>query len=307
MQNAKSSLLALIVLIVSTNLLHAQNDHAFKDLKFKTTDGIEQYIYEVKTSSESIFIGELLNIKGDKLILLTKEIGKIELKISNIKTILPFDPSNENASVEDNNTDGALKYHQLNGDRMVGSTHYFISTSAHTLEKGEGELQVAYIFFLSGTYGITENLSITGGTSILPLVSIGEQFFYLIPKVSFKIAPGVQLGGQAIFLTAFGENLTLASLATTLGTEEKNINFGLSYGYNDGELVRIPILNISGVLKISKSFALMTDNLILTDVNSEGDIFSFGCRIMTGSSAFDIGVFSIGGYSLPYFNYTLRF
>lgn len=309
-QFSKAIYLSFCLICLTASVALAQNDEIFKNLKFKTQNSEETYEYLVQTLSGSQIKGELIGIKYGKLEVLSKDLGTVQVDLKDIKQIDPINGS-EGPSLEYQRNQQANS--STSDDKhIVGSNHYFISPSSFGPRKGEGQFQVTYLFFLSGSYGITDNISISGGISILPGIGLDEQLFYIIPKVSFPITPKIKVGAQLTYFTIFDENLGLLSLTSTFGEEDKNLTVGLSYGLINGELVHLPLLNIAGVIRVSKRLALITDNYIGTgDISDVGGlVYSLGIRILSGQSAFDLGLWSVGDENsivIPYLNYTLRF
>lgn len=210
----------------------------------------------------------------------------------------------------------------------ANATRYLFAPSAIPLEKGSGYYQNAYILLNSANYGITDHISIGGGVGI-PL------FFFVNPKVGFKVADRFYLSGGAIAATTFiGDNITVAIpfAAATYGTHETNVTLAAGYGLfwfsGDFEHSKYPIATANGMFRLSKRLHLITENWVIpiqrervtfdpfgqpTVVNRlETYVASgLGLRIQVGKSAtFDVAPVYVNvgeALILPYLDFVYKF
>src|SRR5688572_2273410 len=59
--------------------------------------------------------------------------------------------------------------------------------TARPLARGEGTFSDYELVFPGVAFGITDNISLAGGLSVIPGLGIGEQVFYVAPKIGWNI------------------------------------------------------------------------------------------------------------------------
>ena len=117
--------------------------------------------------------------------------------------------------------------------------------------------------------------------------------FYLTSKVGFKLNEKFSLAGGAmtVSIPSFGsESRHYAGLVYGLGTfgnPDHNLTGGLSWGYIDGNFSETPVVNISGMTRISRRIALITDNWLIP-VDENQTIFSYGIRFFGEKISVDL-------------------
>lgn len=280
-------LLLLLFSTISCISLFAQSNVDWASLKFSNDSTFQKHQYQIKTNDENTIYGELLKLKNDQLIIRTNELGELSLDLSNIYSIIPHGDISKPPEM-----------------KMTGRNHYLLSPSPYGLDKAEFNFQNSEIFFLSGWYGITDNFTLGGGFTLLPGTKFDDQFFYLLPKFSIDLAPNIKASVQYTQLFYNGETeASLITLTTGFGSSDKHISIGYSTSLQYGEANAI---NLGGVLRVQKKFALITDSYFFQG-DLESNIIGLGGRIIGASSSFDLGFLTSEGVSFPWFNYTVRF
>lgn len=175
------------------------------------------------------------------------------------------------------------------------ATRYFFGPNGYGLRKGEGYYQNAWIFFNQVSYGISDNFTIGAGVIPLFLFNGTATPVWLTPKVSIPLQKNkVNLGVGGLFAIVAGEDNSSFGVAygqLTLGPRDRNINFGLGYGYAGDDWANSPTVTISGTFRTSKKFALMTENYIFDTGDSNAILLSFGGRFIGRHVAIDAGLF----------------
>jgi hypothetical protein len=176
----------------------------------------------------------------------------------------------------------------------------FLWPTGRTLEKGQGYFGDIYLFLPSVAFGVTNNFSIEGGLSLFPGVDMDKQLTYLVPKLGFKLAPGVDASVAAIVfrVPAVFENdnsVTVGLLCGTgtIGSEDYNLSMGLGYGFADGRWADKPAVMIGGELRIARRLALMSENWMSPGVQDA--IISYGFRFLGERTAVDLALFNVLG------------
>ena len=193
------------------------------------------------------------------------------------------------------------------------SSRYFWGPSGIPLEKGEGNYQNTYISINRVDYGISNNLSISGGVELITLIG-GSGLWFVNPKLGFEISENIHLGMGAYVLGVFGEeNIeTIGYGVLTLGDLETNLSLGGGYSFALGEVSEKPLLMISGTQRISNRVSLISENYIIPDGKNTFYLGIQGIRIFYKKNAFDIGLLFTPELKdilpvFPYFSYTRLF
>ena len=193
---------------------------------------------------------------------------------------------------------------------------YMLGHSAFNVPKGGLYLHSFFGVVSQGLmYGITDNLSAEGGTSLGTLV-VGSPSYYGHLKYGFPIAKNlrgavsVAHGGMiSLMILPFSANMTTLNALLTYGNKERNLTFGL--GYNEGSTgllfgwirgrdgFRGMSYSLRGMTRVSKRFALITENWLPPGVGEL--LLSGGVRIMWRKTAlnFLIGIDTKTGESGP--------
>lgn len=267
-------------------------------------------------------IGKLIKEDGKQISVLTKSMGTMTLdkdKINNIDKIR-----------EEAMKDGKIWF------RNPNSTRYLFGPSAFSLMSGEGYYQNTYVLFSSLNVGITKNISIGGGFEFLSVFSnSGQPIYYLTPKVAFKLTEKIHAGGGLLYINMpgfFSYNNTRQSVGIgygvfTYGTLDNNVTLGGGYGFINNELSKRPIMTISGMLRVGRRTALVTENWIYpqkiyTNKYNYQDgvigykyqpIISYGIRFFGENMSVDLGLLNNKDISeaivigIPYIDFVVKF
>jgi preprotein translocase subunit YajC len=264
---------AFTMLIITGNLLAQQ----------KITGELSK-TYQVTLNDGSVLSGKLTSITDTEIVIQSGAMGEVHLQKANIKSMTAVSSFNEKQS--------GIWFSNPN------PTKYLLGNSAIPLEKNTGYYQNTWIFFNSFSYGITKNISISGGFEIFSLLAQGEGPFayYINPKVSFKVADNFYAGGTVLYANTikttddFGGLGTLNGFAT-YGNNNNNITASLGWGYADGEFSSKPLVTISGMARASRRIAFVTENWLVPGVGDDTKyygIFSYGIRFLGEKTSIDL-------------------
>jgi hypothetical protein len=257
-------------------------------------------IYKIELKDGSIFIGNILQQDSVNIVLRTSSIPKIEIPVSKIKSIDEVDKSNFK--------DGSYWYPNPH------ATRYFYGPSAIGLKKGEGYYQNTYLVLNSFNVGITDNISIGGGLELISTFAGKDPLFFITPKVSFKVAEKFHAGGGVLYARipeGFGSLGTVFATGT-YGTTDNNITGSLGWGFVDSEFSERPIITLSGMTRISKRAALVTENWLIPTDGYYG-LFSYGVRFFGEKIAVDLAFINNRDIAeaimigIPYVSFTVKF
>jgi hypothetical protein len=248
----------------------------------KDTSGL----YKISTIDGNDYIGHILYRDSSSVSLSTAKLGKINISTADIRSMEAIGAGQvRNGKIWQKNTQ---------------DVRYFFAPSGYGLEKGEAYYQNVWVWYNQFHVGISKNVSIGFGTVPLFLFNGAPTPIWVIPKVSvpvvkdkFNIGAGALVGyvvgvEKAGFGIAFG--------TATFGSRDKNVSFGIGYGYVNGDFAKKPIINLSALIRISPRAYFITENYYIP-INDEGlFLISLGGRTIIKRVGLDYGLF-IPAYS----------
>lgn len=270
--------------------------------------GDNDKFYLIKLYDGSTFTGNILQKDSINVIIKTSSIPKIEIPVIKIKSITELNKSNYK--------NGSYWFSNPN------ATRYLFAPSAFNLKKGEGYYQNTYLFLNSFNVGITDNISIGGGIDVIStFISLArgsfDPIFFITPKVGFKVANEFHAGGGILYLNIPNgrkgrSDLGIAYGIGTLGTLDHNITGGMGWGFVEGEFSESPIITLSGMTRISKSTALVTENWFIPTDGYSG-LYSYGIRFFGEKLAIDLAFINTPDIAelliigIPYVDFVVKF
>jgi hypothetical protein len=166
-------------------------------------------------------------------------------------------------------------------------TRLFFGPTGRPLKRGDVYLGVYEIVIPFVQVGITDRLSIGGGT---PLVFFGDgdgRPFWLTPKFTVVSRPRTQVSvGAMHMMNIDGDNLGIAYGALTQGSRDTAVTLGVGYGYVRGEDTGAPVVMLGGEHRVHRHIKLVTENYAFEG----GGITSAGVRFISGRLSADLGL-----------------
>jgi hypothetical protein len=218
-------------------------------------------------------------------------------------------PRDAIASVRSAGTAGARRGEYWPED--PSRTRLFFAPTGRMLRKGEGYFNDAYVFFPSVQGGLSDRFTLGGGMSIVPGISIGEQLFYITPKVGVVASERVNIAVGALVVGA-GElddgPVGLGYGVATFGGEDASATLGAGFGFSSFGTSQA-ILMAGGSVRTSRNFALVSENYLYTGDGS-AVLVSGGLRFMSGEKlAVDLAGFIVSGanFPIPYLSFIYKF
>jgi hypothetical protein len=247
----------------------------------------------VKLQDGSSLFGTFAGSDSLSIFIKTRASGTVTIAVREIKDFNVLD--------SELNQPGQYRYPNPN------ATRYLISPSAFPLQKGEGYYQNTYLFINSVNYGITNNISVGGGfeliTTIAAMSGIDiEPAYFLNTKAGFKVAEKFYAGAGALFVSAAGDSTfgTVFGLST-FGTTESNLTVGLGLGFTEEEIGNTAIITISGMHRVSRRLALISENWFAPEAKNEVGAISYGFRFMGEKLAVDLAFINNSDNSKEFF------
>lgn len=171
-------------------------------------------------------------------------------------------------------------------------TRLMFSPTGRSLDKGSAYLSAYYVFFGFAAYGVTDRVTIGGGTWLIPQ-AFGEVIF-VAPKVQVLAGEKstASLGVFAGF--AEGEAAGIAYGVYTRGQPDGAVTVGLGFGFANGEVAADPVLVLGGERRLSRRTKLVGETYLLPTVGG-GAVFLGGIRFFGSGLAADLGLLGYAG------------
>jgi hypothetical protein len=168
----------------------------------------------------------------------------------------------------------------------------------------------------SFNYGVTDRFTIGGGFELISTFS-GEPIFFITPKYTFPISEKWNAGTGILYANAAIDEdfsgLGIGYGIVTYGTRENNATLGAGFGYVDGEVSGKPVLTLSGMRRIGRKSALVTENWFVPD-NGYYGVFSYGIRFMGERITVDLAFLNnseiaqdVLWIGIPYVDFVVKF
>lgn len=265
----------VLVLIVFFSLVLGSSEVQAQVNKNMVLDTSSNYL--IKLTDKSEFVGKYIEKTQDAIVFRTAAISRLQVPFEKITSIQELNTSNLKGNV----------YWAPN----PRPTNYFFWPSAIAVKKGEGYFQNNMLFLNSVHYGITDNITVGGGLEFISLF-MGEPILFFTPKVTFPVSKNLYAGGGVLLFTVPEEGSAgFLYGSTTVGSNERNLSASVGFGFVDGEMSSTPLLNISGMTRVSRKLMLMSENWVIPATDETVTGFSLGTRILGDKIAADIGLF----------------
>ena len=287
------SLLVVLVLSLAPAALHAQSTEPLA-----ATDST----FEVRLRDGSVLYGRIIERSDARIVVITSSGARIELTPIQVESIRP---------VTARGRDGRVWVPDPNATRL------FFSPTARPLAKGEGYLSSYFVFFPMVAYGITNRITIAGGTPIVP--GLIGRMWYFAPKVTLanREKLSVAVGALGFWLT--DESLTnsvgIVYTSATYGSRDRAVTVGAGWGYLSDEgttdFSSRPVFMLGGERRTSASIKLITENWLAIGDGQVNGIVSGGVRFIGPRLSADLGLGGALGESgaccLPMVNFVWSF
>lgn len=261
--------------------------------KAQDTTKVKPKMYSIETLDGASIAGTVISEDDKQIVLKTKSLGDVTVLRSNIKTI--------HEVTESSFKNGSYWFENPN------ATRYVIGPSAFSLREGEGYYQNLYVFAQSVNVGITNHISIGGGTEIASIIFAQEQpqVFFITPKIAYHVAPKCNAGAGILYVNQRMDFYRSPNARShygilygvgTYGSMDNNLTIGLGWGMHSYKIYDystssvttengingLPFITISGMLRPAKRFALTTENWLIPVRNT-----SFNYQTNTSTTIYD--------------------
>ena len=129
--------------------------------------------------------------------------------------------------------------------------------------------------------------------------------FWIVQKLSIPVVENKFNVGTGAFLGTFiGEQTGVFGLlfgTTTFGSRDKNLSLGLAYGFAGGEWMRVPIINVSCMVRTGPKGYFISENYIIPFEGKEVFLISAGGRSIIRNVGLDYSIWIPMGAELGSF------
>jgi hypothetical protein len=131
---------------------------------------------------------------------------------------------------------------------------------------------------------------------MVPLFFFGAGFLpiWIVPKFSIPIVENkFNIGTGAFFAAVIGQQSTYFGLlygTTTFGSRDKNLSLGIAYGFAEGGWMKVPVINISCLIRTGPKGYFISENYIITIERETTVLLSAGGRSMIRNVGLDYGL-----------------
>jgi hypothetical protein len=177
------------------------------------------------------------------------------------------------------------------------------------LRQGDGYFSDHELVFPGFAAGVTDNLSLAGGVSMIPGLGLAEQLAYFSPKIGFQLSEDAAISVGALFAgTGIDDGMDAVGIGFVVGTFGKpdaSLTLGLGAVRElAGEFAQTePVVMIGGEVRLSDSVALVSENwLMVGDVPASEWPFGLALRFFGERLSADVGMVLMGevlGEGLP--------
>ncbi len=256
---------------------------------------------EVRLRDGSVLYGRVVERSESRIVLVTSSGVRLELDMVQVASI---------RSVRTRGSDGRYWTPDPNATRL------FFSSTARPLAKGEGYISSYFLFFPMVAYGVTDRITLAGGTPILPGL-LGE-LWYFAPKVTLLHRGNLSVAVGALGFwfpeATDGASVGIAYAASTFGSTDRAVTMGAGWGYFADEGATAfssrPVFMLGGETRTSASVKLISENWLAFDGGDVNGIVSGGVRFIGARLSADLGMgtaIGSGGCCVPMVNFVYAF
>lgn len=256
-------------------------------------------------------VGEVHAIEADTVLIHTRYAGDVRVGKSRIERVVRLSDTPSPT--------GQYWFPNPHG------TRYLFSSSAIPLRRGEGYYQNTYLLLNSVSVGVTNNISVGGGIELMSLFLTESPgpIFFLTAKGGAKVARDLHVGGGALYASIPDEftdgnseqRVGVGFLFTqaTYGSEDHQVTGSVGWGYGNGDIMERPVLTISGLTRVGRKVALLSENWFVPDNGGYYPVYSYGVRFMGESIAVDLAFLNNGDIvqglviGIPWIDFAVKF
>ena len=259
---------------------------------------VSDTVMEIRLNDGSVLYGRITAIEGERVIITAESGGRSDVGLAQIVSVRPT-------------TSRLVGTERWQAD--PNTTRLFFGPTGRAVGRGTGYFAVYELLMPFVSYGVTDRLSLSGGTPVLPFV-MGE-LVYVAPKLTIVSRPGMDLatGVLAFFLPSEDESLGLVYGVGTFGSRDDAITIGLGLPFltgGDDEFAERVVVMLGGEARMSQRTKFITETYVIP--GESGALVSGGIRFFGERLSADAGLgFGAGtgdvGCCVPIVNFVYSF
>jgi len=280
----------LLATFTASAPLHAQTAGPSRD-QLRVVDSTRVQVITMRDGSS--LVGRIVSASTDSVDF-QMGIGRVSVSIKDIREISETD--------SDSMHDGEYWFPNPN------STRLFFAPSGQMLKKGEGYFSDYALVFPGFAYGLTDNLSIGGGISIIP-AALDEQIYYFTPKIGVSLSERVHVSTGVLLAGTPGGTGGVGYGVGTFGDGDASATVGVGWGFAGGDIQSKPLAMLGGEARVSRRVAFVSENYLLP-ISDDNIIYSFGLRFMGEKLTTDLALVNVAGSGIigvPYVDFVFKF
>jgi len=168
------------------------------------------------------------------------------------------------------------------------------------LRRGHGYFSDHYIFLLGIAGGITNQIGVLAGMSIIPGVGLDEQMLYIAPKIGHQFSETFAASIGTLYFNVSDVSAGLLWGVATFGKVEASLTTGIGFGYvkesddADFDVSNEPVILVGGSVRISNHSSLVSENWLISNLEMSEMPFSLAIRFFGEHLTADFGFILIG-------------
>lgn len=252
------------------------------------TVAVSDDVWEIRLADGSTIIGQVTAATPERLTVRTLAGATVEIQRNVIRSM-----SASGGTVRDG------RFWPADPNR----TRLFFGPTGRMLDQGEGYISVFELFLPFASYGVSNYLTLAGGTPIIP-EGIGR-VWYFAPKAGGQIGERTSLSGGVLAFVDVGTDLSddldtfgiLYGVATH-GTDRNALTFGAGFGFAGEDVSSKPVFLLGGESRLSPRLTLLSENYFITYNDFDGQsettgvaaLLSLGLRFIGDRLSADAGL-----------------
>ena len=218
----------------------------------------------------STIYGRLERLGTDSLVVIGSA-GRLAIARANIRDV-------RDAGVAHARADGSNEYWFPNSN----TTRLLFAPTGRTLGRGEGYFADHDIVIGSIAVGVTDRLTIGGGTLIIP----NSDFWFVTPKVGIVRGDNFNLAVGALFGGVGSETGGIGYVAATIGGTDRSLTAAVGNGFAGGTASQDQVFMLGGETRVSRRISLITENYFGTGFDDA--LLSYGVRFLGEKFSVDL-------------------
>jgi hypothetical protein len=209
-------------------------------------------------------------------------------------------------------------------------TRLMFAPTGRPLARGNGYFSDHYVLFPGFAYGLTDNLSLSGGVSTIPTLGLADQLFYVSTQLGFQPTEKIAFSIGGLYAGGTQESLGAGVLygVTTLGRPERSLTVGLALGAvrdeedlanEHGEFIgrttrwrSRPIVMAGGTFRLARRASLVSENWFFVDRPLSQQTFGLALRLFSDRISVDVGFLIVPGiidegFPIPWLSFSYHF